>query len=309
MKKNQRKTAQRSRSAPAGTRRAASSPARKKTEAKKPVQDVVYLAPKPFNRNRLILHLATMVAVVIALVLGLSVFFKVDHIYVSGCGKYTAYEISEASGIRRGDNLLTFSKEKAAARIMEEFQYVKSVRIGLKLPDTVNIEIVEVEVTYAIKAQDGTWWLISTNGDVMEQAEGNEDSFTKILGVQLENPKIGSRASAYQESQTQVDEDGNTIPVTVTAAQRLDTAVDIVGFLEANRIIGSIATVDVNSLGDIQIWYRDNQFQVKLGGTDQLSYKIQCMKSAVEQIGNSYPYETGVFDLSDPSRISYDTFS
>lgn len=309
MERNQRKTAQKSRSASNGNRRTPSASAGNKTEVKKPAQDVVYLSPKPFNRNRLILHLATVAAVVIALVLGLSVFFKVDHIYVSGCEKYTAYEISEASGIRQGDNLLTFSKEKAAARIMEEFQYVKSVRIGLKLPDTVNIEIVEVEVTYAVKAQDGAWWLISANGVVMEQANGNEDNFTKILGVQLENPQVGKQASAYQESQTQVDDEGNTVPVTVTAAQRLDTAVDIAGFLETNRIIGDVATVDVNSLGDIQIWYRDNQFQVKLGGTDQLSYKIQCMKSAVEQISKEYPYETGIFDLSDPSRISYDTFS
>lgn len=302
MERKQRKTAQTSRRVPAPKEH-------KQAETKKPAQDVVYLAPKPFNRNRLILHLATVAAVVIALVLGLSVFFKVDNIYVSGCEKYTAYEIVEASGIRQGDNLLTFSKEKAAARIREEFQYVKSIRIGLKLPDTVNIEIVEVEVTYAIKAQDGSWWLISASGTVMEKAQGNEDKFTKILGVQLESPQVGKQATAWQESQTQVDDGGNTVPVTVTAAQRLDTAVDIAGFLEANRIIGDVATVDVNSLGDIQIWYRDNQFQVKLGGTDQLSYKIQCMKSAVEQISKEYPYETGIFDLSDPSRISYDTFS
>ena len=41
-----------------------------KKPEKKPAQEVVYLAPKPFNRNRLLLHLATVAAVVIALVIG-----------------------------------------------------------------------------------------------------------------------------------------------------------------------------------------------------------------------------------------------
>ena len=51
--------------------------AAKKPE-KKASQEVVYLPPKPFNRNRLLLHLATVTAVVIALLLGVSLFFKVD---------------------------------------------------------------------------------------------------------------------------------------------------------------------------------------------------------------------------------------
>lgn len=46
-------------------------------EAQKPhrsTPEVVYLPPKPFNRNRLVLRLVTVAAVVVALVLGMSVF-------------------------------------------------------------------------------------------------------------------------------------------------------------------------------------------------------------------------------------------
>ena len=89
---------------------------RKSQEPQRSVSsDVVYLPPKPFQRNRLILQLLTVAAVVIALVLGVSVFFKVDEekILVSGNSKYTAWDIIQASGIRDGENLLTFSRSSA----------------------------------------------------------------------------------------------------------------------------------------------------------------------------------------------------
>ena len=87
---------------------------RKQLEKKTSIaQEVVYLPPKPFSRNRLLLRLATVVAVVLALVLGISVFFKVETVMVHGTNKYSANDILEASGIEVGDNLLTFSRAKA----------------------------------------------------------------------------------------------------------------------------------------------------------------------------------------------------
>ena len=62
-------------------------------EAPRPLQDVVYMPPKPFMRNRLLLRLATVVAIVLALVLAMSVFFRVEHIQVSGMDQYTAWDI------------------------------------------------------------------------------------------------------------------------------------------------------------------------------------------------------------------------
>ena len=56
-------------------KRSARKPASEKLEQPQFGADVVYLPPKPFSRNRLILQLATVAAVVIALVLCLSLFF------------------------------------------------------------------------------------------------------------------------------------------------------------------------------------------------------------------------------------------
>ena len=78
-------------------------PVRKRTEKQqRPLQDVVYIPPKPFMRNRILLRLATVAAIVMAIVLAMFVFFKVEEIHVSGADQYTAWDISQASGIEEG---------------------------------------------------------------------------------------------------------------------------------------------------------------------------------------------------------------
>ena len=245
------------------------------------------------------------VALVLALVLGLSVFFKVEVIEVSGFDKYTALEVETASGIKQGDHLLTFGRTRAAGKIISALPYVKSARIGIKLPNTVKIEIEEVDVTYALKSADGSWWLMSATGKLVEQAlDGKESKYTKVLGVQLESPKVGEQAIAWQDPVPPTDENGNTVPVTVTAAERLNVAISIAGFLEQNRIIGKMASIDVNHLMDIQLWY-GNQYQILLGSTDQLGVKIATTKAALSQVD----YDEGILDIRDPSNILFREFT
>ena len=64
--------------------------------------------------------------------------------------------------------------------------------------------------------------------------------------------------------------------------------------MELNGIFGEAATVDVNDLVDIQIMY-GQRYQVKLGNEMQLSYKISCMKYAVDELDD---YQSGVLDIS-----------
>lgn len=268
--------------------------------------EVVYLAPKPFSRNRLILHLATVIAVVLALVLGLSVFFKVENIQVSGCNQYSAWQVQQASGINAGEQLLTFSRARAAGKIIDALPYVKYARIGITLPDTVKIEIVETQVTYAAQAEDDRWWLFDSNGKIVEESSDGS-IHTKIIGLTLKDPVIGQQAVASEVTEPQVDEDGNTIPVTVTGAQRLTVAVDIADFLERYGIIGQAASIDVTDIYSIELWY-GTKFQVLLGDSSDMSTKIRDLKSIVDDYAVNRPYESGLLDLSDPEWIEYQSF-
>ncbi|MBO5324127.1 MAG: FtsQ-type POTRA domain-containing protein [Oscillospiraceae bacterium] len=259
--------------------------------------EVVYLPAQHFSRNRLILRLVTVAAVVVALLLGVSVFFKVENHSVSGCDKYSAEQIWEASGIRNGENLLTIGVPQAAAKIMEELPYIESVRIGIRLPNTVYIEVVESRVVYAVQASDNAWWLVNSAGKVVDRApDGEQTNHTKLLGVQIQNPEAGQAAAAYETGSTGTDENGNPLPVTVTQAQRLQTALDIVQYLEENGIIGLAASVDVTDMGNLEMWY-GHQYRVKLGNDSQLLYKISCFKAFLADTKTD-PYEEGELDIS-----------
>ena len=274
----------------------------RKRRASRPSAAVIYTEPAAFNRNRLILQLVTVTAVVLAVVLAMSIFFRVETITVSGARAYSEWTIREASGIQEGDYLLSFSRARAGGRIITELPYVDQVRIGIKLPDTVNIVIKELDVVYAIQATDGMWWLMSSGGKVVEMTDaGTAASYTKVLGVTLENPAIGEQAVAIEDGTTptaQTDAQGNvvgTIPVVVTNAERLSVALQILQALELNDIVGQAASVNVSDLANIELWY-GTQYQVKLGDTSRLDYKIACMCAAISSSEMATGY--GVLDVS-----------
>lgn len=285
----------------------------KKPKTKRPKQPtpaVIYTQPAAFNRNRLFVQLLTVTAVVLALVMGLSVFFKVEHITVSGADVYSEWAIKEASGLVEGsDNLLTFSRPRAGALIKANLPYVDTVRFGINLPDTVNIIVKEDDVVYAIKDQNGTWWLMNSEGRVVEMGNNSKaSSHTQILGVTLDNPVPDQKGIATEAAPMETDDSGEIIPVTVTGAQRLNTVLQILKALEENGVVGEVASVDVTRMEDIILWY-GSRYQVNLGNTDRLDYKIACMNDVILQMSE---WQSGVLDISFtiwPDQVGYTPFA
>ena len=268
---------------------------------------VIYTQPQSFNRDRLILELISIMAVVAALILGMSVFFKVKTITVAGAETYSTWAVQEASGIKEGDNLLTFSKTRARAKILANMAYVDSVRIGIKLPDTVIIYVEELDVAYAIKSGDGDWWLMNSSGKVVEQiTQRQADNYTQVLGVTLDSPQP-TRQGVAMELPAETSESGELIPVTVTGAQRLATALEILKALEDNDIVGDAKSVDVTQLNEIMLWY-GSRYEVHLGDNTKMDYKIACMNDAILQMSD---YQTGILDISFttwPDQVGYTPF-
>lgn len=267
-------------------------------QAKKPARptaDVVYTQPGPFNRNRFLLRLATVLAVVLALVMGMAIFFKVKTVNVFGAEKYTAWEVMEASGIQEGDNLLGLSRAKHSSLIESNLPYVKSVRIAIKLPDTVNIEIKELEVAYAVQDSVDGWWLMRSDGLIVDKTdEANALNHTRILGMKMQDPQVGKQATAWDAPPDETSEEGQTLPAIAEGHQRLEAALSVVQYLEENGLIGVAESVNVEHPGDLEFWYGD-RYRVMLGDTSRLAYKISSVKSAIAQMGQ---FQEGILDAS-----------
>ncbi len=289
---------------------------RKKPADGRPSRDpelqIQYTPAKPFNRNRFLLHLATVAAVVLALILGMSIFFKAGQVNVSGAQKYTPWEIREASGIQDGDALLSLSEAKISAKIRTKLPYVGDVRVGIKLPDTVNIEIIELEVVYAIADRHAAWWLVDAGGRIVDSTDAAAaKNYTQILGVQIQDAVVGQQAVAAepdtaQDSQTETGVTVATLPP-VPASEYLSKAVQVLTALESNGVMGTVDSVDVSDPEALTLWY-ENRYQVTLGDASRLDYKIGAMKAAIKKMG---AYQTGYLDVSFtiwPDEVGYRPF-
>ena len=264
---------------------------------------VTYTQPVPFNLNKLLLQLAVVIAVVLAVVIGLSVFFKVERVVVYGNDAYSAWTVQEASGIEGGENLLSFGRTRACGKIITALPYVKNVRIGIKLPDTVNIYIEEFDVSYAVMDAGEGWWLMTSTGKIAEQIDkATSNSYTKVEGVQIVGPVVGEQAVAFEIFEPEATEatgdagatESTSPQVTVTANDRLQAALLILKTLEDCDIVGEVASVDVSSLYNLELRY-GQRYQVKLGTTSDMERKISEMKQAVAQLND---YQTGILDIS-----------
>lgn len=318
--RRRKKTAQ-TRRGPQGNRRRRRSPAAAATKPRRrqnrviraPREDIpnaVYTMPKPIQKGKFLLRLVTVAAVVVALMLAVSIFFKVETVTVLGAEKYTAWAVSEASGIQAGDGLLTLSRGRAAGKIKSALPYVDEVKIGIKLPGTVQIEITELQVTYAVAAEDNSWWLISAEGEAIEQISTTAASgYTRLQGVAIRTPAAGQTVTAAQTAQVTTqpqdttDAAGDTANGTAdtmppqaveTPEQRLNAALTILRCMEDSGVIGEAAYVNVESLTDIRLQYGE-RFDVRLGDGERLEHKIAYMAQAIKQMEN---YQVGVLDVS-----------
>ena len=305
----------------------------KRTHSKKPVRkerrlrdaDVVYTPPKPFQRSRFLLRLITVTAIVFAVVLGMSIFFKVENVKVSGGVKYSAWDVSEASGIEKGTNLMTISRAQISGNIISKLPYVATVRVGINLPDTVNIEITELEVVYAAEDSEGNWWLMNDQGKIVEKTNAiTAKEYTRVLGLKLAEPQVGQQAVAKEENvqtiqvtegvegeETEPTEPATTAPtiaVGVTGAERLRVVLTVLQQLSNNSISGQMDSVDVTSLTSIEMWYNE-RFQIDLGDTSRLDYKLLALEATINQMES---YESGHLDVSFtnwPDKVGYTPFA
>lgn len=232
----------------------------------------------PRRRNPLgreLLRLFAMVLVVAVILFCAVLFFKVTDIQVSGSRIYTEGQVIGASGISEGDSLLTISRTTAAARIKVMLPYIENVKVSRFLPGSVVIEVTESGASFSVEDSDGTGWLINASGKVLEQADVGVADYPKLIGVTAKTPRAGR--------QMVTDEQDN-----------LAVARQLLELLSESGIVSHITEIDVTQSYDIVVWY-GNQYEIHLGGSDRLEYKIRYLLSIMDQLDNA---RGGVIDLT-----------
>ena len=134
-----------------------------------------------------------------AILVAMTLFFRVDEIVVTGQTRYTAEEIRAASGVELGSNLYVLNKYDIVRAILGQLPYIEDIRINRKLPDTLLIEVHESGRPFAL-VQEGSAWLVSSGGKIVEQLPEKETGqYGRISGCELLAPSVGTNIALATE--------------------------------------------------------------------------------------------------------------
>lgn len=225
-----------------------------------------------------------MAGVLVAVILSMVIFFRVETIRVQGVSYYSEEEILEACGVATGDNLLTLSRGEISGNIMAPLKYIDSVKVSRQLPNTLIIQVTESEPKYAVQDVEGNYFLMTAQGKIVEQISGNSyKEFTIIEGLRAEVPVIGEDVVIYVNEGEATKAKGQ-----LTAMKEMLVAV------EEAALGRHIASVQIPSAYSISLWYED-RFLVELGDTKRMDYKLEYLKAVIDK---EESYVTGTIDLT-----------
>ncbi len=252
------------------------------------------------NRGRFgfLFKLLCAAALLIALTVGATVFFRVEVVEVTGNSRYTTEEVVAASGIQVGDNLYGMNKNQVARQVREALPYVEGFSMWRNLPNTIVIRVIECQAAARVAApaplpaEDGAEgdqaqyleaarepWLISASGKLLEPAP--EDSAVMLVtGITPLVPRAGAALELPQAEST-----------------KKQALLSLLDALEEQELMGNVSEMD---LGDTQIKLRYlDRFDVKLPLNGDFDYQLRVLEKGVEETTRRHGEQSaGTLDLT-----------
>ena len=213
-----------------------------------------------------------------AIIAAVTLFFRVDTITVSGEQRYTEEQIREAAAIRIGDNLFLLNKYNVAQNIIDELPYIEEIRINRKLPDILEIDVKECGTPFAL-VQDGSAWLISPGGKIVDQLEeAGAADYGIISGCRLLAPSVGTRLALATEYSSQQE-----------------SLLALLKALEDAEMLDGVDGIRMDDLSAIRMDYI-GRFTVKMPYNADYPMKLKILRQALEHevVQDNM---TGTFDM------------
>lgn len=218
-----------------------------------------------------------------AVIAALALFFRMDHIVVSGNERYTVQEVLEASGLEKGGNLYFLNKYTVKERIFERLPYVEEVAINRALPDTLRIEVRECKAAAGVESAGGVW-LISEQGKLLEEVDALPEGYPLVTGEALLEPAASATMSFGED-----------------AAYRMSVLLTLLQRAEAHGMRAGIGVIDLSDDTALRFTYL-GRFDVRMPWTADMDYKLESLDKVAEVLENN---ETGRIDLMTDGKASF----
>ena len=218
-----------------------------------------------------------------AVVAALTLFFRVDTIRVTGNDRYTEEEVIQASGIQLGDNLFLLNKYEAARSIAEQLPYIdiEDIWIRRELPDTLLIDVAECGTPLAM-IQDGSAWLVSPKGKIVEQLPAAQaGDYAVIDGCELLAPSVGT-----------------DIALSTEYASQQSSLLALMTALEAADRMDQVDAIHLSDLSQLVMDYA-GRFSVEMPYSADYEQALKIVQGVVDTLETN---QTGTIHL-DPGSI------
>ena len=238
------------------------------------------------NRNRhrrgrfgFLYKMLSVLAICGAIIAALTLFFRVDSIVITGEERYSEQEIVDATGLRIGDNLFLLNKYAIAEDLLKKLPYITAVRINRELPDTLTIDVTE-SCAALFAVQDGSAWLISPDGKIVEQrTPGDAGELAELDGCRLLAPSVSTQIALETER-----------------ADQQESLLALLAALDGADMLQNVQAIHLDDLTVLRMDYAE-RFTVELPYNANYPYKMRALQAILDS-GRIESNETGTIRMT-----------
>lgn len=219
------------------------------------------------KRNKIIKVFALLFLVIGTITFAMvSPLFNITKITVTGNNQISNEEIISLSGIQLNSNLFRISNLKTINSIKQN-AYVNEVTINKKLPNTIEISIIEREPSYILEYGNG--YVYINNQGYMLEISSIKKELPIIIGTSTskENYSAGSRLN---------EED----------LIKLGTVIKIMNAAQSNDIANLITTIDISDSDNYTLYLESEKKTAYLGDCSNLETRMLYLVGILEKEKN-----------------------
>lgn len=231
-----------------------------KQNAKKKLTKQQQMAIKKKKAILKIVKVLTLIIVIIgvSIYVALSPLFNIKEINVTGNSKLSKEEIISLSELKTDENTFKVSKKNIKNKVKAN-AYIENVKIRRKLPDKVEIIVVERVATYMIPFANS--YIYINNQGYMLEITSQKAEMPAIVGISTPEEEL-------HEGQRLISED----------LVKLGEVLQIMESANANELVDLITKIDISNKQDYILTLEKEKKAIHLGDVSNLSTKMAYVK-------------------------------
>lgn len=228
--------------------------------AKKKLTKQQQIAIKKKKAILKIVKVLTLIIVIIgvSIYVALSPLFNIKEINITGNSKLSKEEIISLSELKTDENTFKVSKKNIKNKVKAN-AYIENVKIRRKLPDKVEIIVVERVATYMIPFANS--YIYINNQGYMLEITSQKAEMPAIVGISTPEEEL-------HEGQRLISED----------LVKLGEVLQIMESANANELVDLITKIDISNRQDYILTLEKEKKAIHLGDVSNLSTKMAYVK-------------------------------